>query len=132
MIRILFCDNDAAMLKTMGRYLSWYGIQVDGIENPNEVTKILEKSYYDLLICNARMEPLDGFVLCANIRNSPKATLRDLPILIVVPENPAYQEFQFLRREKIYFLMKYQSPEKWHEKIGAILHNQRLKLAIKE
>ena len=132
MVRILFCDNDQAMLKTMGRYLSWYGIKVNEVEDPAQVVQILEKSYYDLLICNARMEPIDGLALCASIRNSLKISLQDLPIVMVVPENSTYEEFQFLRQQKVYFLMKYQSPEKWFEKIGAILYNQNLKLAIKD
>ena len=85
MIKILICDTDAVMLTTVSRYLKWYGYGVKILDNPSQAISILESSVYDLFICEARMEPLDGFALCEQIRELSHPNVKNLSFLVVAP-----------------------------------------------
>lgn len=124
MINILLCDTDSIMTTTISRYLKYYGYGVNTFSKPTKALGLLESSAFDLFICEARMEPLDGFTLCEQIRASSKPHLKSLSLLIIAPENPGFEECRLMRRQDVYFLMKYKGPEKWYEKITAIMQHK--------
>lgn len=127
MIKILYCDIDPAMLEALKLSLEPYDFSVDTLEQPQEAAAVLEKTRYDVFLCGAWLRNVDGYALCSMLRNSPHANLGSLAILVLAAEPPGFAEFQFLPQKKIYYLIKYKSPDQVAEKIRAILPRPQLR-----
>jgi len=122
MQKILLCDSDTALLKIMQVSLRWYGFDVTGLESSDVAAEQLRVSAYDLFICDHLSKPVNAYFLCERLRCSDKPQLRNMKILMTACANVELEDYKFLRRMNIYFMSKLQSPEKWFEKIGSILH----------
>lgn len=121
MAKVLVCDDDDDMRDTVSAFLEAYGFSVESLADSSELQTRLRQTAYDLLICNAWMEPLDGFVICEALRKSGNPRLRSLEILMVAPDDLDAEQYKILRRQGVHFMMKYKSPEAWFEKVSAIL-----------
>jgi len=121
MIKILIAEDNHPWRDILKRHLSVYGFEVDGVDQSLEVMKHLQKNSYGLLICNAWQGSLVGHILCESVRRSELSHVREIPILMVAPEPLEQEDYKNLRRNDVYFMVKYKSPEKWYQKINVIL-----------
>ena len=80
-IHILVVDDDRGILELVRRSLEHEGYQVDTIEDPNAVLK-RNLEWYQLIILDVMMPKLDGFSLCAELRNRV-----DCPILFLTAKS---------------------------------------------
>jgi len=119
--KILLCDSDSVMLRVMQTYLSWYGFATNGVGDSAVVEEHLLKSSYDLFICDHLSKPVNAYGLCERIRQSAQPGIRNIKILMVAPGNVEAEDYKFLRRMNINFMSKFNSPEKWFEKINSII-----------
>lgn len=119
--KILLCDSDVAMLTVMKTHLSWYGFATTAVDNSARVREFLQEASYDLFICDHLSQPINASVLCEEIRQSPLPRIRGIPIFMLACGQVEVEAYKFLRQRNIYFMSKFQSPEKWFEKINAII-----------
>ena len=80
-IHILVVDDDREILELVRRSLEHEGYQVDTIEDPNAVLK-RNLEWYQLIILDVMMPKMDGFSLCAELRNRV-----DCPILFLTAKS---------------------------------------------
>ncbi len=120
-MKILILDNDAEFRNVLSRYFSWYGFDVESFAQGYHIFSRAENADYNLVICNAWQEPEDGFLIVERIRKSNNEHIKRLNILMTSPEPLDHKNFKWLRNNEIYFMAKYQSPERWYEKVNTIL-----------
>jgi len=102
--RILVVDDDASVRELMAAVLQSIGHAVDVAANGPEALAFLERTTYDLIVCDLRMPVLDGAGLYARIRDRWPALLSRL---IFVSGNTAMPEIaDFLRSTQPYILPK--------------------------
>ncbi|MBL7158089.1 MAG: hypothetical protein ISS91_01085 [Candidatus Omnitrophica bacterium] len=121
MAHILITDSDSVLMPTMASYLAWLGLGVDTEDDSSRVMARLMSKKYDFLICSELAYPLDGYTLCKMIRASGQKNLKNMNIMFVAPEEPEIDKSLFLKKERIYFMNKYENASVWHEKINMIL-----------
>ncbi len=125
MSKVLFVDDDPQMLKTMGKYLSWYGLEIDLLDDSSQAESRLTSKSYSLLICSVFATPIDGYGLCSTIRRSDNPRLSNLEIMLIAPEELELEKYLLLKRLNIYFMNKYENTQIWHERISAILRKPK-------
>lgn len=87
--RVLVADDSKIALKQVKRALTEIGVEVMEAHDGKEALDILNdliksghkiQEYLSLIISDVEMPEMDGYTLCANIRNSPQ--LRDLYVIL--------------------------------------------------
>jgi len=126
MQKLLIIDTNSKYLKTMEKYLSWHNFNVTIETKSSEIMGLLNNGEYDLLICDRFCEPIDGYTLATNIRTHENERVKRSKMMIISEEEVSLERRIFLRKNKIYFMLKYKSTEKWIEKIMAILQKENL------
>ena len=119
-MRLLFVDHNVQFLNTIQTCLKWYGFDVDILGNSDKAISLLEKNDYDVLVCDIYSLPMSGYRLCRLLYNSRIPRLTSLPILLTGPEEPGLDEYIALKRPTLFFMNKYESVERWAEKISTI------------
>ena len=126
MTKILYVDTDTKLASLFLGYLREYGFEAVHSGVSSQTLKTLQASAFDLLICDLWCEPVSARTLCETVRNSEQPHLRDLSILVIGPEEMQPMEFKWIYKYNSYFMIKYKSPEEWHQKISTILNNRSL------
>ncbi len=63
MIRILIVEDETSTLNVLGTLLKAEGYDVTPIDRSDRAAKLLETEYFDLMLSDIRMQPLDGMEL---------------------------------------------------------------------
>jgi signal transduction histidine kinase/DNA-binding NarL/FixJ family response regulator len=95
-IRVLVIDDDAVLLKMTQDMLLRYQIICDTCKNVQELTKLMRKYQYDLLITDIRMPNINGYELLELLRASDIGTSRTIPVLALTAR-VEYNEENFTR-----------------------------------
>ncbi len=77
---VLVVDDQVAALKMFERYLSRTGLQVIGINNPEETLSIAAQLRPDLIILDVMMPRLDGWEVLQSLRSN--LATRKIPVLV--------------------------------------------------
>jgi signal transduction histidine kinase/DNA-binding response OmpR family regulator len=94
-IRVLAIDDDAVLLKMTRDMLSRSQISCDACQNVQELTGLMRKCRYDLLITDIRMPDINGYELLELLRTSDIGTSRTIPV-IALTARVEYQEESFI------------------------------------
>jgi hypothetical protein len=84
----------------------------------------LRAAPYGLMICDRWCGPVPAERIGRQLRDPENPEFRDLPVLIVGPEELRPDEFKWIYKHHMYFLIKFKSPEEWYQKIITILNNR--------
>jgi putative two-component system response regulator len=79
--RVLVVDDEAANRNLLVRLLTRDGYDTDTAANGDEALRALERAKPDLVLLDIEMPALDGFEVCAQIKQRPDTRL--LPIVLV-------------------------------------------------
>lgn len=120
-MKILFAEDDKEILEVMTKYLLWHGYVVDTVSSSSLVISLLERSKYDLLICEEFLSPRDGLAVCKNIRLHDNQDVSAVNILMIGPEEPEFNKSAAIRQENVFFINKFASPQRWLDKMNLIL-----------
>lgn len=87
MKKVLLIDDEPVITTLYSKHLSFYGIEVKGINDPKKVIPVLEEGDYGLLLCDVMMPEVSGIDLIKMIRAHPK--LGELPIVVLTARDEA-------------------------------------------
>ena len=91
-LRILAIDDDAVLLLMTRDMLTRYRVRCDTCRDVQELTELMRKQEYDLLITDIRMPQMSGFDLLELLRTSDIGTSRTIPVLAVTARADCREE----------------------------------------
>jgi len=94
-IRVLVIDDDAVLLKMTQDMLAHHQIICDTCQHVQELTVLMRKYRYDLLITDIRMPNINGYELLELLRASDIGTSRTIPVLALTAR-AEYKEEKFV------------------------------------
>ena len=119
MAMILLVDDEPSILSVFQLILSMDGHEVRTTLRGDEAIEIVARGGIDLLVCDVRMSPLDGFEVLQQVR----ALQPDIPVIMV----SAYAGPNAIRKATelgaLSFLSKPTSPVKLIEAVNSALRN---------
>lgn len=83
MFKILIAEDDSELRQLFSHVLTKHGYSVTGVDNGADALNALERSYYDLLICDIMMPLMDGYELVSTLRNSGLT----VPVLMITAKD---------------------------------------------
>ena len=89
MFKILIAEDDNKIRQLFSRVLIKNGYTVQGASNGKEALDMIDKEYFDMMICDVMMPVMDGYELVRSLRDSGLT----LPVLMVT----AKTEFDDMR-----------------------------------
>ena len=119
MARILLVDDEASILHVFQLILSIEGHEVRTTLRGDEAIELVTQGGVDLLVCDVRMSPLDGFEVLQQVH----ALQPELPVIMV----SAYGDPEAIERATalgaLVYLMKPTSPAELVEAVNSALGN---------
>jgi twitching motility two-component system response regulator PilG len=79
--RVVCIDDDNVIRKTVEAILDAHGYEATGISNPLKALSLVFQLKPDLILCDIAMPDLDGYEICAMLRNS--TAFRQTPIVML-------------------------------------------------
>lgn len=79
--RVVCIDDDSVIRKTVEAILNDHGYEATGISNPLKALSLVFQLKPDLILCDIAMPELDGYEICAMLRNS--TAFRQTPIVML-------------------------------------------------
>jgi twitching motility two-component system response regulator PilG len=83
--RVVCIDDDNTIRKTVESILNEHGYQATAIGNPLQALSLVFQLKPDLILCDIAMPELDGYEICAMLRNS--SAFRQTPIVMLTGIN---------------------------------------------
>lgn len=77
--RVLVIDDDPVILKSIERQLRELDIELELINKPLDALKYVFDNDYDLVLCDIKMEPVDGMYILKKIKDYRPG----LPVIII-------------------------------------------------
>jgi two-component system, sensor histidine kinase and response regulator len=84
MTRVLVIDDEPAIREVIAITLRKFGYQVSGASNGAEGLELARKLLPDLILCDVRMEVVDGYEVLAAVRNNPSTA--SIPFILVTAQ----------------------------------------------
>jgi two-component system, sensor histidine kinase and response regulator len=84
MTRVLVIEDDPAIREVITITLRKFGYQVSGAANGAEGLELARKLLPDLILCDVRMEVVDGYEVLAAVRNNPSTA--SIPFILVTAQ----------------------------------------------
>ena len=79
--RVVCIDDDSIIRNTVETILNEHGYEATGISNPLKALSLVFQLKPDLILCDIAMPDLDGYEICAMLRNS--TAFRQTPIVML-------------------------------------------------
>ena len=73
--RLLIVEDNRDILASVVDYLELKGFSVDAIENGQAARALIQANHYDLVVLDIGLPGMDGFTLCAELRQRDKSPL---------------------------------------------------------
>ncbi|MBF0494940.1 MAG: response regulator [Candidatus Omnitrophica bacterium] len=124
MYKILFAHNDPSYLGIISTYLAWYGFSVEKAGSSADMFKKMGEERYDMLIVDTALRSAGGFAMARIIREGSGPAKRGIPILLVGMEEPDFERYELMEKNKVYFITAYRRSSIWVDKINSILSNK--------
>ena len=83
MYKVLVCDDDKAIVRSVEIYLSSQGYETVSAYNGKEALEAIDSSYYDLIISDIMMPEMDGYELVHTLRESGNTT----PVMMITAKD---------------------------------------------
>jgi two-component system sensor histidine kinase/response regulator len=84
MTKVLVIDDEPAIREVIAITLKKFGYQVTGAANGAEGLELARKLIPDLILCDVRMEVVDGYEVLAAVRNNPSTAA--VPFILVTAQ----------------------------------------------
>lgn len=115
--RILIVEDDKRLRTLLKRHLNEYGFEVIGVDNGEQMLKILSRSHIHLIVMDVMLPGNDGLTLCRNLRGQDN----DIPILILTAKGDDLDRIIGLEIGADDYLSKPCNPRELVARIRAIL-----------
>jgi signal transduction histidine kinase/DNA-binding response OmpR family regulator len=92
-MQVLLVDDDIENCQALSEVLKGAGHSVKTASDGYEALEVIEKNDFDVVISDALMPRMDGFVLCRNLRS--KEQYRNLPVIILTGEYTDDSDIKF-------------------------------------
>ncbi|HET7771416.1 MAG TPA: response regulator transcription factor [Chloroflexota bacterium] len=83
MAKVLVVDDEPALLSTIGYSLRKEGYEVLTASDGERALALARREYPDLLVLDLMLPKVDGLEVCRQVRQSPAAQLRSVPIIML-------------------------------------------------
>lgn len=90
--KVLFVDDDEAMLNVYKKLLTQEGAEVTVCSNPKNVSLLLEKTKFDIMLTDIQMPQMNGFELIKSIRTKNKDYYSKLPVIALSARSDISEE----------------------------------------
>jgi DNA-binding response OmpR family regulator len=117
--RILVVDDERDVTELTQTFLSFHNLEVDSVNDPTQVERMLKAHEYDLIIIDLMMPKLSGFDVIRQIKKEP--SLNKVPIIVVSAKTLSDEERKFLLQTKTEYIMKPYEPQNLVEQIQKTL-----------
>lgn len=87
--KILVADDDAVIRKLLNIFLTYFGYEVDCVNDREDAMILIEKSNYSLLITDYEMPRINGIDLTKKVRN----LMPSMPIIGISGSHTCRKEF---------------------------------------
>jgi CheY-like chemotaxis protein len=79
--RVVVADDDKEIREIVSFVLHRYGLEVDAVANGQQLQQILGTYVPDIIILDVMMPGMDGYRICADLRNDPRT--RHIPVIVM-------------------------------------------------
>jgi len=115
--RILIVEDDKRLRALLERHLREYDFEVIGVDNGEQMLKVLSRSHIHLIVLDVMLPGNDGLTLCRNLRGQDN----DVPILILTAKGDDLDRIIGLEIGADDYLSKPCNPRELVARIRAIL-----------
>ena len=115
--RILIVEDDKRLRTLLERHLGEYDFEVIGVDNGEQMLKVLSRSHIHLIVLDVMLPGNDGLTLCRNLRGQDN----DVPILILTAKGDDLDRIIGLEIGADDYLSKPCNPRELVARIRAIL-----------
>lgn len=130
MYRVLVVDNDASNRKILKKILkSIPELQVEQAENAKEALVFLERTVYDIIVCDINMPEMDGFQLCHYLKSDIDSELSYIYLIMVGPGDRKQDKIKCINEGADDYLTVPVDPD---ELIASVRVGKRISLQLKK
>ena len=118
--KILIVDDDERLRRLLERFLSEQGYRVRGVENAEQMDRVLARELFNLVVLDLMMPGEDGLSVCSRLR----ASNNQVPIIMLTAKGDEASRIQGLELGADDYLAKPFNPRELLARIKAVLRRQ--------
>ena len=118
--KILIVDDDERLRRLLERFLTEQGFRVRGVENAEQMDRMLARELFNLVVLDLMMPGEDGLSVCRRLRESNN----QIPIIMLTAKGDEASRIQGLELGADDYLAKPFNPRELLARIKAVLRRQ--------
>lgn len=118
--KILIVDDDERLRRLLERFLTEQGYRVRGVENAEQMDRVLARELFNLVVLDLMMPGEDGLSVCSRLR----ASNNQVPIIMLTAKGDEASRIQGLELGADDYLAKPFNPRELLARIKAVLRRQ--------
>lgn len=118
--KILIVDDDERLRRLLERFLTEQGFRVRGVENAEQMDRVLARELFNLVVLDLMMPGEDGLSVCSRLR----ASNNQIPIIMLTAKGDEASRIQGLELGADDYLAKPFNPRELLARIKAVLRRQ--------
>ena len=118
--KILIVDDDERLRRLLERFLTEQGFRVRGVENAEQMDRVLARELFNLVVLDLMMPGEDGLSVCRRLR----ADNNQIPIIMLTAKGDEASRIQGLELGADDYLAKPFNPRELLARIKAVLRRQ--------
>ena len=118
--KILIVDDDERLRRLLERFLTEQGFRVRGVENAEQMDRVLARELFNLVVLDLMMPGEDGLSVCRRLR----ASNNQIPIIMLTAKGDEASRIQGLELGADDYLAKPFNPRELLARIKAVLRRQ--------
>lgn len=118
--KILVVDDDARLRSLLERYLSEQGFRVRAVEDAEQMSRILAREHFALVVLDLMLPGLDGLQACCQLREAGNR----IPVIMLTARGDEGSRIEGLERGADDYLAKPFNPRELLARIRAVLRRQ--------
>lgn len=126
MTRIMVVDDDSHIRELVSLFLAREGFEITQAENGQEALELMEKIQADLVVLDIMMPKMDGWELCAELRER-----YDIPLLMLTAKGETSQKVKGFRLGTDDYMVKPFEPDELVARVKALLKRYKISISQK-
>ena len=118
--KLLIVDDDERVRRLLERFLTEQGFRVRGVENAEQMDRVLARELFNLVVLDLMMPGEDGLSVCSRLR----ANNNQIPIIMLTAKGDEASRIQGLELGADDYLAKPFNPRELLARIKAVLRRQ--------
>src|SRR5690554_1432333 len=118
--KILIVDDDERLRRLLERFLTEQGFRVRGVENTEQMDRMLARELFNLVVLDLMMPGEDGLAACQRLREGNN----QIPIIMLTAKGDEASRIQGLELGADDYLAKPFNPRELVARIKAVLRRQ--------